>query len=191
MEPGWRGLAERDHASHGAVAKWLTQEFAKLPCSGSNPLRASYIRQAQYDPEYDRMGHMGNPEFEYTEKVSEDETGHSEKELDLDIEIRAGEWQNLRRFHAFQKRSRQGKIIATYQAVSNRLNQLVPLYYKLVNQDARQSVKLLDEIKHLRIVQEILLNCLIWSREARSGSAREQDEKIRNVVPPDVWDLIN
>ena len=29
--------------------------------------------------------------------------GFSEKELDLDIEIRAGEWQNLKKFNTYQK----------------------------------------------------------------------------------------
>lgn len=38
-----RGLAERGLAPPGAVAKWLTQEFAKLPCKGSTPFRASRI----------------------------------------------------------------------------------------------------------------------------------------------------
>lgn len=112
--------------------------------------------------------------------------GFSEKELDLDIEIRAGEWQNLKKFRTYQKRSRQGKIIATYQAVSNRLNQLVGMYYKFVGSNPREAKKMLSELKKLRLIQEILLNCLAWTREARSDSAKELREK----VPQEVWGLI-
>ncbi|MEK7186634.1 MAG: hypothetical protein AAB675_04740 [Patescibacteria group bacterium] len=111
--------------------------------------------------------------------------GFSEKEMDLDIEVRAGEWQNLKKFHTYQKRSRQGKIIATYQAVSNRLNQLVALYYKFVGGNPNQGAKMLAELKKLRIIQEILLNCLVWSREDESNS-----KKIKEMVPQEVWDLI-
>lgn len=111
--------------------------------------------------------------------------GFSEKEMDLDIEVRAGEWQNLKKFHTYQKRSRHGKIIATYQAVSNRLNQLVALYYKFVGGNPNQGAKMLAELKKLRIIQEILLNCLVWSREDESNS-----KKIKEMVPQEVWDLI-
>lgn len=111
--------------------------------------------------------------------------GFSEKELDLDIEIRAGEWQNLKKFNTYQKRSRQGKIIATYQAVSNRLNQLVALYYKFVGGNPKEAAKMLAELKKLRLIQEILLNCLVWTREGEPSS-----KKIKESVPQEVWDLI-
>lgn len=123
---------------------------------------------------------MKNPEYE-KEKVSEDEIGFSEKELDLDIEIRAGEWQNLKRFNAYKKRSRQGKIIATYQAVSNRLNQLVALYYKFVSLEPKRASKLLEELRRLRLTQEILLNCLVWEPK---GTLE------KSMVPKEVWELI-
>ncbi len=109
------------------------------------------------------------------------EGGFSEKELDLDIEIKAGEWQNLKKFKTYQKRSRQGKIIATYQAVSNRLNQLVALYYKFVGSNPKEAKKMLDELKRLRLIQEILMNCLVWDPKG-------QLEK--DMVPTEVWDLI-
>src|ERR1700694_2164972 len=88
------------------------------------------------------------------------DAGFSESQSALDVEVRAGEWQNLRKFKAFKHRSRQGKIIATYQAVSNRLNQLVGMYYKLVGKDPQQGEKMLRELRKLRMYQEILLNCL-------------------------------
>lgn len=123
---------------------------------------------------------MNNPEADKFHKEKGDE-GFSEKELDLDIEIRAGEWQNLKKFKTYQKRSRQGKIIATYQAVSNRLNQLVGMYYKFVGSNPRQAKKMLDELKKLRLIQEILMNCLVWE---------PQGQLEKNMVPQEVWELI-
>ncbi len=122
-----------------------------------------------------------NAEYEKSEQQSKDETGFSEKEMDLDIEIRAGEWQNLKKFHAYQQRSRQGKIIATYQAVSNRLNQLVGLYYKFVSIDPKKGAKMLVELRKLRFMQEVLLNCLTWEPQGKLD---------KDSVPPEVWELI-
>lgn len=122
---------------------------------------------------------MKNPEYEKSETRGND--GFSEKEDALDIEVRAGEWQNLKKFKTYQKRSRQGKIIATYQAVSNRLNQLVSLYYKFVAVDPTKAAKMLDELRRLRFLQEVLLNCLIWE---------PQGQLEKSKVPEEVWNLI-
>ncbi len=124
---------------------------------------------------------MSNPEYEKSETVSEDEAGFSEVELDIDIEIRAGEWQNLKKFHAYKRRSRQWKIIATYQSISNRLNQLVNLYYKLVSKNPKQGAKMLSELRKLRLLQEILLQCMIWEPKG---------ELKKDMVPKEVWELI-
>ena len=48
-------------------------------------------------------------------------------------EIQAGEWQRLKESKTYRKRTRQGKIIATHQALSNRLKQLETLFYQLVS----------------------------------------------------------
>ena len=122
---------------------------------------------------------MKNPEYE--KEKSEDESGFSEKEEALDIEVRAGEWQNLKKFKTYQRRSRQGKIIVTYQAVSNRLNQLVGLYYKLVSNNPKQGSKLLNELKRLRVIQDILVQCLVWEPK---GQLRKE------MVPKEVWEMI-
>ena len=122
---------------------------------------------------------MNNPEYEKAK--SKDESGFSEKEEALDIEMRAGEWQNLKKFKTYQRRSRQGKIIITYQAVSNRLNQLVGLYYKLVSKSPKQGAKLLIELKKLRLIQDILLQCLVWEPKGQLS---------KEMVPKEVWEMI-
>lgn len=126
---------------------------------------------------------MNNYERENAEKVKNenDEVGYSEKQLDVDAEIQAGEWQSLRKFRTYQQRSRQWKIIATYKAISNRLNQLVSIYYKLVGSNPAQGAKMLKDLRQLRQMQEILLQCMVWEPKG-------QLEK--DMVPEEVWDLI-
>lgn len=117
-----------------------------------------------------------------TEEGRTDDSGHNEKQSDLDVEIKAGEWQNLRTHPTFQKRSRQGKIIAMHEAVSNRLKQLEKLYYPLVQNHPEKALKLLEELKRLRLMQEYLLQCLIWE---------ERHELTSDLVPREVWELIS
>jgi hypothetical protein len=120
-------------------------------------------------------------EYDRGEKGNEDETGYSERQLDIDAEIQAGEWQNLKGHRTYQRRSRQWKIIATYKAISNRLNQLVNLYYKLVGGNPKQGEKMLKELRKLRLMQEILLQCMVWEPKG---------ELDKDMVPKEVWDLI-
>lgn len=106
---------------------------------------------------------------------------YSEKQLDIDAEIQAGEWQNLKRYRTYQRRSRQWKIIATHKAVSNRLKQLEILYYKLVGEAPQKGEKLLKELKNLRMLQKILLQCIAWE---------EKGDLEEGMVPKEVWDII-
>ena len=125
------------------------------------------------------MQHNSKEEEQY--EPGADASGYSEVRGMLDAEIKAGEWQSLRRFTTYQQRSRQGKIIATYQAISNRLNQLVSLYYKFVAANPKEAAKMLKELRKLRLMQEILLNCLVWEPKG---------ELQRDMVPQEIWDLI-
>lgn len=120
---------------------------------------------------------QGQSEFE-----AFDESGHSEKQADLDAEIQAGEWQNLKRFKIYQQRSRQWRIIATYQAISNRLNQLVGMYYKLVGENPQKGAKMLEELQRLRMLQEILLNILAWEEQGQTVE--------RDMIPQELLDVI-
>jgi hypothetical protein len=120
---------------------------------------------------------QGQAEFE-----AFDEGGHSEMQADLDAEIQAGEWQSLKRFKIYQQRSRQWKIIATYQAVSNRLNQMVALYYKLVRDNPAKGAAMLSELQKLRMLQEILLNILAWEENGQPVD--------RDMIPQELLDVI-
>ena len=123
-----------------------------------------------------------NPEYEIPRAERQaDESGFSEKEEALNIEVGAGEWQRLSKFKTYQRRSRQGKIILTYQAVSNRLNQLVALYYTFVGKNPNEGAKMLSELRKLRLIQDILLNCLVWEPKG---------ELEKDMVPDEIWELI-
>ncbi len=99
------------------------------------------------------------------EKSSTQEKRDDVVDSDLNREIQAGEWQRLREFKTYRKRSRQGKIIATHQAISNRLQQLESLFYQLVRNHPQKATKLLKEIKRLRLLKEYLLQALIWDEQ--------------------------
>ena len=122
---------------------------------------------------------MKNPEYE--RESAETDDGYSEKQLDLDAEIGAGEWESLKKFKTYQRRSRQWKIIATHKALANRIKQLEILFYKLCSDNPKKSEKLLIEIKRLRLVQEILLHCMVWEPKG---------ELEKDMVSKEVWDLI-
>jgi len=83
----------------------------------------------------------------------------------LDREIAAGEWTRLSRFKIYRQRSRQGRILAVYQALSNRLDQLVKAFYELAkeNRSLGTAEKLMKEINYLRRVRDSLLVCLTWN----------------------------
>lgn len=114
-------------------------------------------------------------------RVEADESGYSERQAALDSEIASGEWQSLSKFKHYKQRSRQWKIIATHQAVSNRLRQLEKMYYTLVRDHPSKGEKLLLQMKHLRLIQDILLQCMAWEP---AGQLEE------DMVPGEVWSLI-
>ncbi len=122
---------------------------------------------------------MKTPEYE-RETIDTDD-GYSEKQLDLDAEIGAGEWETLKKFKTYQRRSRQWKIIATHRALANRIKQLEILFYKLCSDNPKKSERLLIEIKRLRLFQEILLQCMVWEPKGKLE---------KDMVPKEVWDLI-
>lgn len=91
-----------------------------------------------------------------------DSSESQKQESRLQEEILAGEWMRLNEFDVYRRRSRQGKIIATIQALENRIAQLERHFYQLVAKYPQKATNLLAEIKKLRYFKEYLLQCLIW-----------------------------
>jgi len=110
------------------------------------------------------------------EKFDAQENQEEVSDSDLNREIQAGEWMRLREFKTYRKRSRQGKIIATHQAISNRLAQLEKLFYQLVRDHPQKATKLLKEIKRLRQLKEYLLQALIWEEQGVFEDHQEPEE---------------
>lgn len=132
--------------------------------------------------EFEKEKFEKDPSASSGQEREKDESGYSEKQTDLDVEIKAGEWQNLRKNSRFVHMSRQGKIIMMHKAVTNRLNQLNALFYPLVGKHPRQGEKLLVQLRKLRLMQDYLLQCLVWE---------ERGELEKGMVPDEVWKLIS
>ncbi len=118
---------------------------------------------------------------EQYEDSQRDESGFSEEQEDIASEIQAGEWQNLRNYPTYKRRSRQWKILATYKAISHRLVDLESMYYRLVGENQHAGAKLLEELKKLRFMQKVLRHCLTWEGPG---------EVTAEMVPAEVWELI-
>ncbi len=142
---------------------------------------------------------MGNPEFEpeITEadiiegkrrkienaekKQEENESGYSEKEQALDIEMRTGDLSGLKKSKAYQSLSSAGKTLVAYKTVSNKLGNLLELYTKLSVADLHRAQKLMAEIAQMRILQSLLFNKLIGKTE---------QELDRSLLPNDLSDFV-
>jgi hypothetical protein len=96
------------------------------------------------------------------QEKQQDTQDQKKQESRLQEEIFAGEWQRLNQFDVYRNRSRQGKILATLQAISQRIAQLEKVFYQLVRDHPQKAAKLLTEIKKLRFLKEYLLQCMIW-----------------------------
>lgn len=119
--------------------------------------------------------------FGQTHEIERDESGYSEKQEALNLEIRAGEYQNLQKIKLYQQHPRQGKIVAAYQTISNRLNQLVQRYTVSRSKNSKEAEIILQELRKLRFMQEILFTALIWEVEGQLD---------RDMIPRDIWELI-
>ena len=120
------------------------------------------------------MGSTPTPATDFMDKEE------IKEELNLDSEIVAGEWMRLSRYKVYRRRSRQGRILAVYQALSNRLDQLVKVFYELARQNRSLSAadKLMKEINYLRKVRDTLLMCLTWSEGEVLPQLPEEVEEI-------------
>lgn len=117
-------------------------------------------------------------EFDKQDFQPERDAGYSEKQSALDKDIQDGAWKGLSNLAAYTAYSRKQRIFLAYQAVTNKLFRLISEHL-LVKEESADS--LLAELKESRMVQDILLNCLIWDQK---GQLEEY------MVPKEVWNLI-
>ena len=114
------------------------------------------------------------------EQSEKREGARVDQETTFQQEIAAGEWMRLSKYKAYQRRSRQGRILAVYQALSNRLDQLVKVFYELAREDRslKASEKMLKEINHLREIRERLLYWLTWNENEVQPQLPDEIEEI-------------
>ncbi len=118
--------------------------------------------------------------YEKVKKKESSQKKESRQESTLEQEILAGEWIKLCKYKAYKRRSRQGRILAVYQALSNRLDQLVKIFYELArkNRSLKTAEKMLKEINHLREVRERLLFWLTWNENEIQPQLPDEVEEI-------------
>ena len=118
--------------------------------------------------------------YEKAKNKEKSQKKESAQESTIEREIQAGEWMRLCRYKAYKRRSRQGRILAVYQALSNRLDQLVKVYYQLVREDKSMAAaeKMLKEINHLREIRERLLLWLTWNENEVQPQLPDEVEAI-------------
>lgn len=168
------------------VGEVVTQGSAKPPCAGPNPARAS-------------KAYMGNPEFEseiteagitevkrrkiekLEKKEEENESGYSEKEQALDIEMRTGDLYSLKKSKTYQSLSASKKTLIVYKTVSNKLGNLLEIYTNFSITDLHRAQKIMAEIAQLRILQSLLFNKLIGKTE---------EELDRSLLSQDLIDFV-
>lgn len=119
-------------------------------------------------------------EYDKTESDLETDDGYSDAQSALDIEIQGGNWKTLGNSAFFAGYSRPQRVFMVYQAASNRLQILISAYLVAGERDNGKD-DFLGELSELRMIQDILINCLLWEH---SGQLEEY------MVPKEVWELI-
>lgn len=118
--------------------------------------------------------------------VSADGTGHSEKQLDIKMDIQAGTWQDLKTSHPAQQNAEQ-KVREMYKLVSEELVSTVIRYFEQDGaSDHKKATQRLREIRELRLAQDSLLNFLIDNKKKETDLTGEVAH-LKLVVPSDFW----
>jgi len=115
---------------------------------------------------------MRSPEFESEpkgrdaqeakrRKIEENESGFSEKQQALDIEMRTGDLAALKKSKTYQSLPTKHKQLVAYKTVSIKLGNVLELYENLVGTDLHRAQKLTGEIAQLKILQTALFNNII------------------------------
>ncbi|MBU1085387.1 hypothetical protein KKB06_03510 [Patescibacteria group bacterium] len=118
---------------------------------------------------------MSNGKWKLIMKDSE-----KKQESNLEREIIAGEWMGLCKHKVYRMRSRQGRILAVYQAISNRLDQLIKVFYEIAKEQKNldSAKELMDEITYLRKVRDDLLQSITWNKNNIPSQIPEEVEAV-------------
>ena len=95
------------------------------------------------------------------EKQAEYESGYSEAQQALDIEMRRGDLSSLKKSKAFQSLPGNIKRLVAYRTVTIRLKDLLITYTDLMKDNPHRAQKLLEEILSLRTVEIYLFDKII------------------------------
>lgn len=119
-------------------------------------------------------------EYDKNDFQPDTDAGYSEKQSALDKDIQDGSWKGLSKIPAFTAYTRRERIFLAYQAICNSMYRLISENL-LVKSDKHTKRAFLEELKNARMIQDILLNCLLWDQ-------KEQLEEY--MVPKEVWNLV-
>lgn len=109
------------------------------------------------------------------------ESGYSETQQALDIEMRTGDLSAMKKSKAFQNLATSQKTLVLYETVSNKLSRLLETYAKLAVTDLHRAQKLLAEIAQLRILQSLLFNKVVGKTE---------EELDKSLLPEDLQEFV-
>jgi hypothetical protein len=119
-----------------------------------------------------------------TDSENADISGFSEKQANLDIELQAGKWHNVKLFKTVKNSKNtmltREEVLAVYHAVNDRLSNLVTLFCHFSVIDPEKSKAVAVELRKFRMAQDIILNSLVWEK---------QSEFRKEMIPSEVWEM--
>ncbi len=179
------------------MVKWLTQLFAKQPCAGSNPTRASRTERNMQGrspefilstPEKTDAGYSEKKSAQILEgKQQDDSQVKKRKPLVRSMQqsgrqvLRLGQKGRSVQDGGVVPQSIKEKVFALYQANAQVLSQLLSSLGHLSEGSVRYEEQLLDEIRVKQKIQEEIVRVLILTRRG---------EVLQEALPKDLQDLI-
>ena len=122
---------------------------------------------------------MEREENIFSTEVPGDPSGYNEADMDLNIEIHAGEWQDLKKLQ--KQTAPTYSFLSVYKLVSAKLTQLVKEYYILLHQNHQHANTIRTKLQKLRHAQDILLSYVLWEPEKEFN---------REIFTQEIWDLL-
>ena len=117
-----------------------------------------------------------NAKEETTENEQESESGYSEAQQALDIEMRSGDLSSLKKSKTFQNLAENTKRLVAYRTITIRLKDLLIVYTGLMKENPHRAQKLLTEILLLRIVEMYLFNKILGKIDEKLDTTQVSEE---------------